>query len=520
MRLDNQLWEELKRIINLVNTSDIGRMGKLFSTEKNNYFYDTGTGKVIELDDEDYYIFNIWFTEKKINVKNFSNQFEINEKNLYELLTLCIRENLLKAYKPDKLYTPNHFENLKYLLDNCLEQLILEVTGKCNLRCKYCIYNDTYVHNREFNKEDMTFETAKKAVDYFFAHGKDKISITFYGGEPLIRYELLKKVIDYSIKINESYKKEISFGFTTNMTLMTEEMAQYFANIPKLNIMGSLDGPNEIQNEYRKKVDGTGSFIDAFNGLKILCEAYKKKGKKSLSLNVVYAPPYTYEKLDEINSFFKGLDFLPEDTIINISYPTSGSVDNRHWINRLKSNPKYHRSTIDQIDPLGNWQRNKVIEGAAIENKHSIETSGMGLSLLRINDRYINDEPTGQYPLNGCCVPGSRRLYVNTNGEFLPCERIGTCPSIGNVDIGISYERVKKYYVDDYCEKSLKKCSTCWAIRLCSMCYAGRYNEEGFENNTDCAGTRREIEKNLVLYHFLLESYADKLDYLKDTSLI
>ncbi len=64
------------------------------------------------------------------------------------------------------------------------------------------------------------------------------------------------------------------------MTLMTEEMAQYFANIPKLNIMGSLDGPNEIQNEYRKKVDGTGSFIDAFNGLKILCEAYKKKGKR------------------------------------------------------------------------------------------------------------------------------------------------------------------------------------------------------------------------------------------------
>ena len=97
MRLDNQLWEELKRIINLVNTSDIGRMGKLFSTEKNNYFYDTGTGKAIELDDEDYYIFNIWFTEKKINVKNFSNQFEINEKNLYELLTLCIRENLLKG---------------------------------------------------------------------------------------------------------------------------------------------------------------------------------------------------------------------------------------------------------------------------------------------------------------------------------------------------------------------------------------------------------------------------------------
>lgn len=520
MKLSEQLNKELERIVALTNTSEILRMGKIFSTEKNNYFYDTGTGKVIELDDENYYIFFHWYTDKNINAESFISTLGIETNILAELLEFCIKENLLRAIKPQKLYTPNHFDNLEYLLDNCLEQLILEVTGKCNLRCKYCIYNDTYIHNREFNKEDMTLETAKKAIDYFFAHGKDKISITFYGGEPLIRYELLKQIIEYSNKMNTTYNKKISFGFTTNMTLLTDSMAEYFASIPNLNIMGSLDGSKDIHDEYRKKVDGSGSFSEAFNGLKILCKAYKEHNKNSLSLNVVYAPPYTYEKLNEINSFFKELDFLPEDTTINISYPTSGSVDNRHWINRLKSNPKYHRSTIDQIDPLGNWQRNKIVEGALIENKHSIETSGMGLSLLRINDRYINDTPTDQYPLNGCCVPGSRRLYVNTSGQFLPCERIGTCPNIGDVDTGISYDLVKKFYIDEYCEKSIAKCSNCWAIRLCSMCYAGRYNEKGFENNTDCDGTRREIEKNLILYHFLLESHADKLDYLKDTSLI
>ena len=148
---------------------------------------------------------------------------------------------------------------------------------------------------------------------------------------------------------------------------------------------------------------------------------------------------------------------MPVKTTINISYPTNGSVDNRHWIDMLKNNPKYHRATIDQIDPLGNWQRSKVMEGIFIENKGSIEASGLGMSLIKINDRYIGDMPSEQYPLNGCCVPGCRRLYVNTNGDFLPCERIGTCPNIGNVDTGISYERVKKYYVDEYCEKSIKK---------------------------------------------------------------
>jgi uncharacterized protein len=520
MNLSDRLWKELERIVDLVNTSEIFRMGKIFTTEKNNYFYDTGTGKVIELEDEVYYIFYHWYTGKNIDIESFVSTLGIKENELIALLELCLEENLLRAIKPQQLYTPNHFDNLEYLLDNCLEQLILEVTGKCNLRCRYCIYNDTYVHNREFNKEDMTLETAKKAVDYFFAHGKDKISITFYGGEPLVRYELLTQVIEYCNEINMAYNKKLSFGFTTNMTLMTEAMAEYFAGVPNLNIMGSLDGPIDIQDEYRKKINGTGSFNETFNGLKNLCAAYKKYNRKGLSLNVVFAPPYTYGKLDEINSFFKELDFLPDDTNINISYPTSGSVDNRHWINRLKSNPKYHRATVDQIDPLGNWQRNKVIEGAPIENKRSIETSGMGLSLLRINDRYINDTPTDQYPLNGCCVPGSRRLYVNTSGSFLPCERIGTCPDIGNVASGISYNKVKKFYVDEYCEKSIVRCANCWAIRLCSMCYAGRYNEKGFEDSTDCDGTRREIEKNLVLYHFLLESHADKLDYLKDTALI
>lgn len=65
-----------------------------------------------------------------------------------------------------------------------VQQLIIELTGKCNLRCKYCIYNDYYEENRDFNTSDISFETAKKAIDYAYAHRHpDHFSITFYGGE-------------------------------------------------------------------------------------------------------------------------------------------------------------------------------------------------------------------------------------------------------------------------------------------------------------------------------------------------
>ena len=77
-----------------------------------------------------------------------------------------------------------------------------------------------------------------------------------------------------------------------------------------------------------------------------------------------------------------------------------------------------------------------------------------------------------------------------------------------------------KSEIKEYCEKSIKKCSNCWAIRLCSMCYAGRYNDDGFENIGNCDGTRREIEKNLIFYHQLLESNPEKMDFLRDTYLV
>ena len=132
---------EFDRIASLVNDGEIGRMGKLFTTALNNYFYDTGTGKIICIDDTIYYLMSIWFSNHSFNEKVINEMLRY-AKSLDEILKICQSENLLRAEKPKTLHTYKHCDELDETLQTELEQLILELTGCCNLRCKYCIYNE------------------------------------------------------------------------------------------------------------------------------------------------------------------------------------------------------------------------------------------------------------------------------------------------------------------------------------------------------------------------------------------
>lgn len=506
--------KKLNEIIDMVETDDILRMGKLFSTRNNNYYYDTGTGKVILLDDEIYYIMSLWFSKDVSNYNKFINNPYVNESSLNEILDVCINENLLCAIKPTRLYTPYHYEMFGNAVENHMEQLILELTGKCNLRCKYCVYNDEYERNRAFNNSDMTQEIAKKSVDYFFDHSDKKMAITFYGGEPLLKFDLLKWVIEYSLEKNKLFNKKLSFSLTTNVTLVTEEIAEYLASVKELNVLCSIDGPEKIHDANRRTHNGEGSFEKAINGLGLLSKVFSSKGKR-IGINAVFAPPYTYERLDEINDFFNSMS-LPKDSTINITYPTSGSVDNKEWLKKVDFNPKYKKSSTGNINPLWEWKLKKISQGAKLEPINtSIVTAGLNDELLHINYRYISDKPNDVFSMNACCVPGKRRLYVDTRGYFYPCERIGTCPDIGNIDVGLDCNKVKKYYIDEYVNKSIDSCSNCWAIRLCSLCYAGRYSDTSFSPMEEaCIGTRDTQEKALTMYHELLEIIPEQLEIL------
>lgn len=118
--------------------------------------------------------------------------------------------------------------------------LVLWTTSKCNLKCKYC-YAATE------NKSDMSFETAKRAIDYF----KDnKLKIQFAGGEPLLNYELIRKIYHYV----SDQKYDVTFQMQTNGTLITLDVAR---ELKKMNIaMGiSMDGSPDINEALRGKTD-------------------------------------------------------------------------------------------------------------------------------------------------------------------------------------------------------------------------------------------------------------------------
>lgn len=428
---------------------------------------------------------------------------------LDEINKYIISEDLFHAPKPTRLYTTNHYEKLEENL-NKIEQIILELTGKCNLRCRYCIYNDEFKYNRSFNKKDMTIEIAKKAVDYLYEHGRKKVAVTFYGGEPLIKFELMKEIIEYSsIKLKDF---DLSFSLTTNMTLITKNIADYLASVPNLNIVCSLDGPKSIHNEFRVFANNnSGSFNKAMNGLKLLSKAMDKSQIATLSINGVFAPPYSYEKVEDIYKFYDSLDFIHRDANITLSYAVENSV------------PKMNSYSLDgDPNPLWHWMTDKLKNSNVEEKEKLLRYTNINRPLINIHNRFIFNKSNGYYPFNGCCVPGSRRLYVSTDGKFYACERIGLSPSIGNVDDGLNIQTIKDKYVNEVSDKSIKYCSNCWGLRMCPFCYAERFDENGLRDKiheSKCEVFLESKVEELKNYYSILKANPKRLEFLKNFTL-
>lgn len=488
---------------------DITRLGKLFTTEKGYYFYDTGTGKVAQFEKSVYDVLKQLFEDD-----SYILSLDIlGNPEISDFFIASAREHLFQAPNIEMLYQRGHYEELPDQLNGNIQQIILEVTGRCNLRCRYCIYNESYSENRDFNNENMSWDTAKAAIDYLALHGADKVAIGFYGGEPLLNYKLIKQCIEYAK--TKLTNKKITYSFTTNCTLLTEEMANYFATVDGIAIMCSIDGPKDIHDEYRRTIHNDGSFDLAIRGLKILVSAFENKisndSGSSISINGVFTPPFTIQKATRIYDFFHNLDWLPHN--VNIQFeparPGSIQIDDVQAMNQeLTENPMWSLGKGSYL--FGDLPSQDNL-------KDRIYVSAVQTSLLNIHKRFISDLPLASFPFNGCCVPGARRLYISTSGSLYLCERIENSPSIGNIETGIDIQTVQKKYVTEYSERSTEDCKKCWALRLCRVCYAECYNDDGLdieEKRSVCTGTKKTLEASLSLYHQILEECPHKLDEL------
>lgn len=508
--------KEIEYIKELKVSSEIYRLGMVFNTNFNNYFYDTGTGKVLRLSDESYIVINSLFSHTE-TIDNFLYKFEnMSDVEKLNFITVCIRENLFRAPQVEdmKLYMGGD-DALKKMLYSEARQLVLEVTEKCNFRCKYCIYNEEFEGDRNFGNKDMSFETAKLAVDYIIEHSKKKVAVTFYGGEPLVKFDLIKATIDYALRKGKN--KDLTFSLTSNMTLMTNKMAEYFSTVPGLSIVVSLDGPKEIHNAARVYRNNLGTFDDTMKGLKLISGYFRKVGKE-LMINSVLTPPYTYEKIEIINDFFENLEILPEGTEVRITYPTEGTFKyNEAKLEEFNRNPKYE--FYNTIDPLLKWQVYKARKYITDKSRTDIYSKIIKELLASVNNDMQVNIPDSNYRLNSCCIPGSRKLYVKADGNILVCEKIGESPIIGNIYSGLDIECIKEKYISEYVKKSLPDCSNCWAVNICPSCYCFCYNKEGIdlvEKKRYCDSLLAYLETRYKIFYTFLEEQPELIDVIKD----
>jgi uncharacterized protein len=140
----------------------------------------------------------------------------------------------------------------------------LILTDQCNLRCSYCFEKDKNPHN-------MSDETAMAAVDFLMEESGPikRLTILFFGGEPLLRFDLLQKVHAYAMEESAKRGKSINWDMTTNGTLITEEKARWLAKAGVRYLL-SLDGGREDHDRYRKFASGRGSFDTVAKNLPIM----------------------------------------------------------------------------------------------------------------------------------------------------------------------------------------------------------------------------------------------------------
>ena len=120
------------------------------------------------------------------------------------------------------------------------------VTHNCNLNCIYC-------YQKHDKKSKMTLETAKKVIDWIFKNVPDNrngIEINIIGGEPLLEFELMKEMVEYTKSLNP--KEQYLYYATTNGTVLTDEMKSWFVKNRDYFWLGlSLDGDRETHNHNR-----------------------------------------------------------------------------------------------------------------------------------------------------------------------------------------------------------------------------------------------------------------------------
>jgi uncharacterized protein len=367
-----------------------------------------------------------------------------------------------------------------------ISQLTFEVTQDCNLRCKYCINSEHYFFERKISKNYLELEVARKGLEFFFNEIKrrtDKsLTIGFFGGEPLLAFEVIKKIVDYSKELFVGWN--LRYTITTNGTIINSEMINFFIQ-NSFSIYISLDGPQDIHNAKRVYANGKGSFKKVWENLLKIREFNNRYFKEKVHFNMVYSKDLPI--IDRIN-------FFNETPLLKNSFVTSS------FVNYLSSD-YYQKHSFDSDKYFE--ELDSVLEKIKIKliNREKLKSSELFFEkLIKIGNLNVKDFSS----LGSACVLS--KPLIDIRGDIHFCDKINDKFSFGNVLEGIQFEKIKKI-ISDYLNINENFCRKCDYQFLCRRCYI-HFAQKGVLNFSKefCEKQKKIISSQLYDYILYKES--------------
>lgn len=466
----------------------------LFTTPGGYYIFDVNTNLILKTNES---VYNL--------LRNNNTAGAQGNAEVLQMIENMKVNGYLSSNKVSEIVHPAD-RMLEHYLNNKLRAITLQITQQCNFRCEYCIFSGHY-SNRSHTDKKMDFEMAKKGIDFLIAHSRDSetVSIGFYGGEPLLEFDTIKKCIEYATHNAEG--KRIEYTLTTNGSLLNERITA-FLEANKVSLLISLDGPKEIHDKNRKFAgSGCGTFDKVMENLEKIRKKFPQYFKK-IGFSVVIDPQIDFSC---VNKFFTSYDMVKDlkklPSFISMNYAKN----------------EVHAS--EEFTVSRNYEIFKVLlyKIKKLDQKY---ISALVLNYYDNLKRYLYDnrKPTPKLfdkeHHGGPCIPGAQRLFMNIYGDLFPCERVSEESGpmkIGHIDTGFNIEKCRDLL--NIGKLTRESCQNCWALRFCTMCGAFADNLESLSGETkkpQCGSVRTNTEGLFKDYCALKEfgcDFDDEVDF-------
>lgn len=363
----------------------------------------------------------------------------------------CIDDvNYLK--ESEKLFTEDVFSDKASKLknnSNTVKALCLHVAHSCNLNCSYCFASQgKYQGERAL----MSLEVGRKALDFLIENSgtRKNLEVDFFGGEPLMNWEVVKELVKYGRKREKEAGKNFRFTLTTNGVLVDDEVIE-FCNNEMHNVVLSLDGRKEVHDRFRVDYAGKGSYDTILPKFKRFVE---KRGDKNYYMRGTfthYNPDFTNDILHMADLGFTELSMEP--VVCSPDDP----------------------SALTEEDIKTVFEQYEILAKEMIK-RHK---NGNGFTFYH----YMIDLQNGPciYKRLSGCGSGTEYLAVTPWGDLYPCHQF-----VGDEEylMGNIYDGVTNTELRDKFRKcniySRPDCEDCWAKLYCSGgCAANAYHASG-----------------------------------------